>query len=37
MFVAGFFRLSFAKLPDIWDNRTLAARPAALWILQYGS
>jgi hypothetical protein len=31
MFVAGFFRLSLAKLPHIWDNRTLAARPAALW------
>ena len=29
VFVGGFFRLSLAKLPHIWDNRTLAARPAA--------
>ena len=39
VFVAGFFRLSLAKLPHIWDNRTLAARPAvlgivALWIVK---
>jgi len=31
VFLAGFFRLSLARLPHIWDNRIIAARPAALW------